>query len=337
MNVLLTGGLGFIGSHVSVFLSDKGYNTIIVDNLSNSNIKVLENIKEISKNPQNIHFMKADVNNYYEILGVFEKHKIDYVIHFASLKSVNESIMNPLLYYNQNLNGLIILLEIMNKYNCKKIIFSSSATVYGSSNIKEGFSEDMQIGVGITNPYGFTKYFQEQILKDYQKANPEFCVTILRYFNPVGAHPSGLIGETPNNTPNNIFPYLLNVASGKYSHLTIFGDDYDTPDGTCIRDFIHVMDLADGHSVALENFKKELVVYNLGTGKGSSVFELVKTFQDVNNVELAYCFAGRREGDVPVSYANVSKIYKELGWKTKYTLEDVCKDGYNYLLKCKYS
>jgi len=337
MNVLLTGGLGFIGSHVSVFLSDKGYNTIIVDNLSNSNIKVLENIKKISKNPQKIYFMKADVNNYYEVLGVFEKYKIDSVIHFASLKSVNESIINPLLYYNQNLNGLMILLEIMNKYNCKKIIFSSSATVYGSSNIKDGFSEDMQIGVGITNPYGFTKYFQEQILKDYQKANPEFCVTILRYFNPVGAHPSGLIGETPNNTPNNIFPYLLNVASGKYSHLTIFGDDYDTPDGTCIRDFVHVMDLAHGHCVALENFKKELVVYNLGIGKGTSVFELVKTFQDVNNVELAYCFDSRREGDVPVSYANVSKIYKELGWKTKYTLEDVCKDGYNYLLKCKYS
>jgi len=281
MNILITGGLGFIGSHTIVSLLDSSdnldYNVIIIDNLSNSSIKTLSNIKSLVKNPENIIFIEGDVNNKIFMKEVFMKYKIESIIHFASLKSVGDSIKNPLLYYNQNINSLLNLLELMDNYDCNQFIFSSSATVYGSESISP-LKETDQIGCSITNPYGQTKYFQEQILNDYSKVNPHKSITILRYFNPAGAHPSGLIGENPNGIPNNLFPYILRVASKQYDKLTIFGNTYNTNDGTCIRDFIHVMDLADGHVASLNTSKNGLTIYNLGTGQGASVLELVTTF-----------------------------------------------------------
>lgn len=328
MKVILTGGLGFIGSHTSVLLSDNGFTVIIVDNLSNAKIETLERIKKISKNP-NIFFEKCDVTDKTQLANIFSKHDIEAVIHFASLKSVNESIANPLIYYKENLYALISVLEVMKEFNCKKLIFSSSATVYGTVE-SDSFREDTPTGKGITNPYGKTKYFQEEILADYSKAHPEMMINILRYFNPVGAHPSGLIGEDPKGIPNNIFPYILKVASREYDKLSIFGNNYDTEDGTCIRDFIHVMDLADGHYVTLKNIIPGINTYNLGTGKGTSILQLVNIFEKTNDIKINYEFADKRSGDVKKSCANVDKIYKELGWKTKYTIEDVCRDGYNY-------
>ena len=329
MKVILTGGLGFIGSHTSVLLSDNGFTVIIIDNLSNAKIETLERIKKISKNP-NIFFEKGDVTDKNDLAKIFSKHdNIDAVIHFASLKSVNESITYPLIYYNENLNALISVLEVMKKFHCKKLIFSSSATVYGTID-SDSFTEDTQTGKGITNPYGKTKYFQEEILRDYSNADPEMMINILRYFNPVGAHPSGLIGEDPRGIPNNIFPYILKVASGEYDKLSIFGNNYDTEDGTCIRDFIHVMDLAEGHYVTLKNIIPGINTYNLGTGKGTSILQLVNIFEKTNGIKIKYEFADKRLGDVKKSCANVDKIYKELSWKTKYTIEDVCRDGYNY-------
>jgi UDP-glucose 4-epimerase len=338
MYILLTGGLGFIGSHTAIILSNNGYNVIIFDNLSNSKMNTLDSIKMISNNPNNIYFHQGDVTNKNELSIIFTKYNIDSVIHFASLKSVNQSIDNPLLYYKQNLNGMIILLEVMKEYNCMKLIFSSSATVYGNMTEKfDTMTEDIMTGVGISNPYGQTKYFIEQILLFHIKANPNMKITILRYFNPVGAHPSGLIGENPNDIPNNIFPYLLNVAIGKYKELSIFGKDYTTPDGTCIRDFIHVMDLAEGHYVAMQHINENdnMNVYNLGTGIGTSVLELVNTFERVNNIKINYKFSDKRQGDAVKSCANVTKIYKMLGWKTKFTIEDICRDGYNYITRNK--
>jgi UDP-glucose 4-epimerase len=331
MHILLTGGLGFIGSHVAVLLgNDESYEITIIDNLSNSSFDVYDNILKLTKFPQHFRFVEGDVTNIDTLEKIFHAKQIDGIIHFASLKSVGESIQQPLNYYSQNLNGTINLLEMMEKYNCGKFIFSSSATVYGTQD--PPLFETNQTGVGLTNPYGQTKYFQEQILQDFSLVYPEKEITLLRYFNPVGAHPSGLIGEDPNGIPNNLFPYILRVACRQYNELSIFGDDYDTPDGTCIRDFIHVMDLAEGHVAAIQYSKKGTNVYNLGTGQGVSVMELVKSFEKVNGISVPYKIAGRRPGDIVSVYSDATKAKEYLHWETKRSVEDICKDGYNFIM-----
>lgn len=325
--ILVTGGLGFIGSHTILELLDKQYKIIIIDNLSNSSKDVLNIFK-------NIIFFQIDIRSNLQLENLFVKYKISAVIHFAALKAVSESIKKPLQYYDNNICGTMNLLEIMKKHNCKKIIFSSSATVYGENTYP--VTEESPTGNGLTNPYGKTKYMIEQILSDLYNSDKNWSITILRYFNPIGAHPSGLLGENPNNTPNNLFPYLLKVCTKKLPVLTIFGSDYETEDGTCVRDFIHVVDLAKGHVKALEQIENEqpkLRVYNLGTGKGTSVKELVGIFEKVNNVVINHKYCGRREGDLPIVYANTVKANKELNWQYIYTLEDMCKHGYNYALK----
>jgi UDP-glucose 4-epimerase len=246
------------------------------------------------------------------------------------LKAVGESIEKPLFYYEHNINGLITVLKTMKIYNCKKIIFSSSATVYGSESSSPLF-ETNKIGISISNPYGQTKYFQEQILQDFVKVNPEYEITILRYFNPVGAHPSGIIGENPTEIPNNLFPYILRVSIGKYPLLSIFGNDYDTSDGSCIRDYIHIMDLAEGHIASLNNIKTGITIYNLGTGKGHSVLDVINIFEKVNDCTIPYEITERRKGDIAITFANVDKIKAELGWEAKKSMEDICKDGYNFI------
>jgi UDP-glucose 4-epimerase len=335
MHILLTGGLGFIGSHVAVLLGNTENEVTIIDNLSNSSMKVYHNILKLVKFPEHFHFVNGDVTNQKDLEPIFQSRNIDGIIHFASLKSVGESIEQPLVYYSQNLNGTLCLLEMMKKYNCKKFIFSSSATVYGTQ--EPPLFETHQTGVGLTNPYGQTKYFQEQILQDFSKVHPDFEITLLRYFNPVGAHPSGLIGEDPNGIPNNLFPFVLRVASRQYKELSIFGNDYNTPDGTCVRDFIHVMDLARGHISAIDHSKKGTNIYNLGTGKGVSVMELVKTFEKVNGISIPYKIAERRPGDIESVYSDAKKAKEYLQWETTCTIEDICKDGYNFIISKKES
>ena len=335
MRILLTGGLGFIGSHNAVVLCEQNIEIIIIDNLSNSSIEVLDKIKKIVKKPELIQFIEGNINNIDILHKIFlEYGKIDGIIHFASLKSVGESIKEPILYYKENLNGLLNLLQIMDTYNCNKIIFSSSATVYGS-NCTCPLKEINKTGDSITNPYGQTKYFQEQFLIDYSKIHPEKAITILRYFNPVGAHSSGIIGEDPNGIPSNLFPYILRVATKEYKELNVFGNTYNTNDGTCIRDFIHVMDLAEGHVETLKKQKSGLNIYNLGSGKGTSVLELVTTFEKINCIQIPYTIRDKRDGDIDIVYADVSKVYNEIGWKTKRSIEDICKDGYNFIINNK--
>lgn len=333
MHILLTGGLGFIGSHVAVLLGNTENEVTIIDNLSNSSMKVYHNILKLVKFPEHFHFVNGDVTNQKDLEPIFQSRNIDGIIHFASLKSVGESIEQPLVYYSQNLNGTLCLLEMMKKYNCKKFIFSSSATVYGTQ--EPPLLETHQTGAGLTNPYGQTKYFQEQILQDFSKVHPDFEITLLRYFNPVGAHPSGLIGEDPNGIPNNLFPFILRVASRQYKELSIFGDDYNTSDGTCVRDFIHVMDLARGHISAIDHSKKGTNIYNLGTGKGVSVMELVKTFEKVNGISVPYKIAERRPGDIESVYSDAKKAKEYLQWETTCTIEDICKDGYHFIISKK--
>jgi UDP-glucose 4-epimerase len=333
MRILLTGGLGFIGSHVAVTLGQINNEIIIVDNLSNSSINVLSKIKYLVKYPENIHFIEGNVLDSSLIDNVFTQHaQIDAVIHFASLKAVGESIENPLLYYHDNLNSLFVMLECMEKHGCKRFFFSSSATVYGCDT-PPPLNESSKTGLSITNPYGQTKFFQERILMDYAKVHPEMAVTILRYFNPVGAHPSGLLGEDPNGIPNNLFPYILRVATSRYPYLNIFGDDYNTRDGTGIRDFIHVMDLAEGHVAALDKQNTELAIYNLGTGKGTSIMELIAAFERVNNITIPYRIAPRRGGDIDEIYASAEKAKRCLGWETTRTLDDICRDGYRFMIE----
>jgi len=329
MIILVTGGLGFIGSHTVVTLGQANHLILILDNLSNSSIDTLRQIKHLVRYPEQIVFIQGDVNaeTLEEIFSSYSQ--IDAVLHFASLKSVPESIQQPLVYYQQNLNGLLSLLAIMEKYYCFKFIFSSSATVYGSTN--SPFKETASTGINLTNPYGQTKYFQECILQDFAKVNLNMKITILRYFNPVGAHPSGLIGENPIGVPNNLFPYLLRVATGEYTHLNIYGNDYPTEDGTCMRDYIHVMDLAEGHVVALSNQKKGLAIYNMGTGRATSVLKLISTFEATTKIKIPYNIGPRRLGDVCESLADVTKIFEHTGWETSRTLEDICRDGYNYI------
>ena len=324
--ILVTGGLGFIGSHTVLELLNKQYKIIIIDNLSNSSKDVLKVFK-------NIIFLHIDIRNHLQLENLFVKYRITAVIHFAALKAVGESIASPLQYYDNNICGTINLLEIMKKYDCKKIIFSSSATVYGENTYP--VTEDCPVGNGLTNPYGKTKFMIEQILSDLYNSDKSWAITILRYFNPIGAHPSGLLGENPNDTPNNLFPYLLKVSAKKLPALTIFGSDYETEDGTCVRDFIHVVDLARGHVKALEQINEtdpKLRVYNLGTGKGTSVKELIGIFEKVNNVVINHKYSARREGDLPCVYADTNHANTELGWQCIYSLEDMCKHGYNYAL-----
>ena len=331
MKILVTGGCGYIGSHTCCELLENGYDVVIIDNLCNSKEEVVDIIKGITK--KDLKFYKGDVCDRKLVDEVFAKEKIDAVIHFAGLKAVGESVSKPLLYYRNNLDSTLTLLETMNKYNCKKIVFSSSATVYGSPDrlpIKEDFP------LKTTNPYGSTKLYIEGILRDLYISDHDWSIAILRYFNPIGAHESGLLGENPNDIPNNLMPYIMKVAVGELEQLNVFGNDYDTKDGTGVRDYIHVVDLAKGHIKALDyiNNNKGIDFYNLGTGNGYSVLDLVKTFEKVNNVKVNYKIVERRPGDVASCYADCSYALEKFGWKSEKNIDDMCKDSYKYIIKC---
>ena len=330
MKILVTGGIGYIGSHTCVELLKQGMEVVVFDNLYNAKIDVVDKIKEITG--KEITFYQADMRDKESMRPIFEENKIDAVIHFAGLKAVGESVEKPLLYYQNNITGTLNLCELMKEYDCKKMIFSSSATVYGAPKtvpIKEDFP------LHTTNPYGTTKLMLEQILSDFCKADPDWHVILLRYFNPIGAHESGLIGESPNGIPNNLMPYITQVAIGKLPYLRVFGDDYDTPDGTGVRDYIHVVDLAKGHVNAVEAImqKSGVSIYNLGTGIGYSVLDIVKAFEKANGITIPYQIQGRRAGDIAVCYANAQKAYEELGWKAEYYLERMCKDAWHFVQK----
>lgn len=323
MSILVTGGTGYIGSHTCVVLLDAGYDVIIADNLYNSKLDVLDKIDTITgKKPK---FYNIDVSKKEELDILFKENDIEAILHFAGYKAVGESVGLPLKYYRNNLLGTIALTECALEYKVSKFIFSSSATVYGDGSVPYRESNPL---LPSTNPYGETKVMSERILKDSATVNPGLSVTLLRYFNPIGAHKSGLIGEIPVGTPNNLMPYITQVAKGKLAKLRVFGNDYDTVDGTGVRDYVHVIDLAYGHMAALEKMKQGVNVYNLGTGKGTSVLELIHTFQTVNNIQIPYDIVDRRPGDVASSYADVSKAWDELGWKTEKTLEDMCHDSW---------
>lgn len=330
MKILVTGGIGYIGSHTCVELLKQGMEVVVFDNLYNAKIDVVDKIKEITG--KEITFYQADMRDKESMRPIFAENKIDAVIHFAGLKAVGESVEKPLLYYQNNITGTLNLCELMKEYDCKKMIFSSSATVYGAPKtvpIKEDFP------LHTTNPYGTTKLMLEQILTDFCKADPDWHVILLRYFNPIGAHESGLIGESPNGIPNNLMPYITQVAIGKLPYLRVFGDDYDTPDGTGVRDYIHVVDLAKGHVNAVEAImqKSGVSIYNLGTGIGYSVLDIVKAFEKANGITIPYQIQGRRAGDIAVCYANAQKAYEELGWKAEYDLERMCKDAWYFVQK----
>lgn len=329
MNILVTGGAGYIGSHTCVKLLDTGFNVIILDNLSNSNPNVIERIEKIVN--KRVKLYVGDIRNHNILKKIFSENRIDCVIHFAGLKSVNESCINPILYFDNNVSGTISLLKFMEKFSIKNFIFSSSATVYGNES-SPPYDESMPTGK-VCNPYGRTKYFIEEILKDIYKANNSYNITILRYFNPIGAHKSALLGENPVGIPNNIMPYISQVAANKLPLLTIFGNDYNTPDGTCIRDYIHVVDLACGHLKALEktiNSSGSFNIYNLGTGKGYSVLELLHTFEKVSGQKIKFKFGPRRKGDLPIVYASTKKAEKDLKFKAKFDLEKMCLDSWNW-------
>ncbi len=327
--ILVTGGAGFIGSHTCVELLNAGYEIVIVDNLYNSSEKSLDRVKELTG--KDFEFYPYDIRDKENMRKVFENHKIDACIHFAGLKAVGESCREPLMYYDNNIGGTLALCEVMAEYNCKKIVFSSSATVYGMNNISP-LKEDMKTG-GTTNPYGTTKYMIEIILDDFHKADSDWAVTLLRYFNPIGAHKSGRIGENPNGIPNNLMPYITQVAIGKLPYLNVFGDDYNTHDGTGVRDYIHVVDLALGHVKAVEKILKDepqVNVYNLGTGIGYSVLDIVKAFEKAYGKELPYKIAPRREGDLDICYSDASKALNELGWRAERDLEEMCEDSWRW-------
>lgn len=326
MKILVTGGLGFIGSHTVVELTESNNEVIIVDNLYNSKEEVLEKLETITG--KKIKLYKYDLLDKEKLDEIFKENEIDAVIHFAGYKAVGESVKKPLMYYSNNLMSTTNLLEVMQKYNVKKLVFSSSATVYGDPGCPK-YTEEMGRGE-TTNPYGTTKAMIEKILEDLYTSDNSWNITILRYFNPVGAHNSGLIGEEPNGIPNNLMPYIMKVASGKLEVLSVFGNDYPTPDGSGVRDYIHVVDLAKGHVKALEKMKDGLNIYNLGSGQGVSVLELVNTFQKVNNIKVNYKIVERRPGDLAEYYADSTKALNELGWKTEKTLEDICRDSWNY-------
>ena len=323
--VLVTGGTGYIGSHTVVELLQSGYEVVIVDNLSNSSKDVVKKISNITGICP--YFIEEDIRNEEKMSFIFETMKPDAVIHFAGLKAVGESVAKPLEYYDNNVGGTITLLKVMRKYGCNKIVFSSSATVYGSPDIVP-ISETASLRT--TNPYGTTKLHIEHMLVDMCKAEKDFSATLLRYFNPIGAHKSGLIGENPNGIPNNLMPRIIDVALGKMEKITIFGTDYPTKDGTGIRDYIHVVDLAKGHIKALEHMGKGAAVYNLGTGTGYSVMELVDTFNKVNNQNVEKVICERRAGDIAECYANPRKAYIELDWKAELGVEEMCRSAWNF-------
>jgi len=333
MSILVTGGAGYIGSHTVIELLNAGESVIIIDNFSNSKKESLDAIKKITN--KDFKFYEIDYLDRNALERVFEENtEIDSVINFAGYKAVGESVQKPIDYYINNISGALVLLDTMKKYNVKKFVFSSSATVYGEPE-KIPITEDCKIG-GTTNPYGTTKLYIEQILKDLYKSDSSWDIAILRYFNPVGAHESGLIGEEPKGIPNNLMPYVVRVAAGILPELSIFGNDYDTPDGTGVRDYIHVVDLAKGHLKALEklnNDKQGLFIYNLGTGKGYSVLDMVKAFEKSTGMQVKYKIVPRREGDIATCYSDPKKAQRELNWKAEKTLEDMCKDSWNFVEK----
>ena len=331
MKILLTGGAGYIGSHTAIELYSAGHEVVIVDNLVNSKEEVIKKIDEISG--KQTPFIKADVRDHAAMDAVFKSHKIDAVIHFAGLKAVGESVAKPLEYYENNMNATFVLLDVMRQNGCKNIIFSSSATVYGDPAIIP-ITEECPKG-HCTNPYGQTKSMLEEVLMDVQKADPEWNVVLLRYFNPIGAHKSGLIGENPNGIPNNLMPYITQTAIGIRKELGVFGNDYDTPDGTGVRDYIHVVDLATGHVAALQAIERNcgIAIYNLGTGHGYSVLDVVKAFEKANNLKVPYVIKPRRPGDIATCYCNPAKAKAELGWEAQYGIEDMCRDSWNFQSK----
>lgn len=331
MSILVTGGAGYIGSHTVVALLQSGQEVIIVDNFYNAKPEVLKRIHTITgKTP---FFYEMDVMDETKLNAIFKKHAIEAVIHFAGYKAVGESVSKPLMYYQNNLNSTLVLLKVMLAHQVHRLVFSSSATVYGNPT-KMPIVETDPVG-GTTNPYGTTKLMNEMIIADVVKANPSLHAVMLRYFNPIGAHPSGLIGEDPQGIPNNLMPFMTQVAIGKRPFLSIYGNDYPTPDGTGVRDYIHVVDLAFGHIAALKKLKTNpgFVVYNLGTGKGTSVLEMIHAFEQATGVKIPYQVVARRPGDIAVSYADASKALKELGWQTQRTVVDACQDSWRWQQK----
>ncbi len=331
MSILVTGGAGYIGSHTVVELIKSGYSVIVVDNLCNSSEKSIKRVEDITG--VEIPFYNVDIRDKTGLNTVFEKHRIDACIHFAGLKAVGESVAKPHEYYDNNITGTLVLIDALRFHSIKNIIFSSSATVYGEPKTIP-ISEECPKGI-CTNPYGWTKWMIEQILMDLHKADDSWNIVLLRYFNPIGAHESGLIGENPNGLPNNLMPYITQVAVGKRDKVHIFGNDYDTHDGTGVRDYIHVMDLARGHLAALKAIEKNcgVEVYNLGTGKGYSVFDILKAFERVNGVKIPYVIDERRAGDIAACYSDPSKAERELGWKAEYGIEEMCRDSWNWQKK----
>lgn len=325
MQILVTGGAGYIGSHTCIALLVAGYSVIIADNFCNSRPEMINNIEKLAG--RKVTLYEVDVTDELTVGGIFGEHQIDGVIHFAGLKAVGESVKKPLEYYYNNVVSTLVLAKTCQKYGVDKFVFSSSATVYGDNTVP--FEETMDL-LPTTNPYGETKVMSERILMDFAKANPNFSVTLLRYFNPVGAHESGLIGEAPNGIPNNLMPYIGQVAKGKLERLRVFGNDYPTVDGTGVRDYIHVMDLAEAHVAALEHLTPGVNIYNLGTGKGTSVLELVKAFEDANGITIPYEVVARRPGDIAECYADVSKAKRELGWEAKRDIVTMCRDAWRF-------
>lgn len=328
MSILVTGGAGFIGSHTCVELLNAGYQVVVVDNLYNASEKAIERVKEITG--KDLTFYKADIRDKEAMNAVFDKEDIESVIHFAGLKAVGESVVKPLEYYENNIGGTIALCDVMRNHGVKNIIFSSSATVYGDPAFIP-ITEECPKGT-CTNPYGWTKWMLEQILTDLHTADPEWNVVLLRYFNPIGAHKSGMIGENPNGIPNNLMPYITQVAVGKLKELGVFGNDYDTPDGTGVRDYIHVVDLAKGHVKALKKIEEKagLKVYNLGTGIGYSVLDIVKNFEEATGVKIPYVIKERRAGDIATCYSSAEKAEKELGWKAEFGIREMCADSWKW-------
>ncbi len=326
MKILVTGGAGYIGSHTCVELLNSDYEVVVIDNLYNSCEEALERVEKITG--KSLTFYEGDLLDRDFLDRVFDKERPEAVIHFAGYKAVGESVQKPIEYYHNNITGTLLLCDIMRKYDCRKIVFSSSATVYGDPAFVP-ITEECPKGV-ITNPYGQTKAMIEQILTDIQVSNPEWNVTLLRYFNPIGAHSSGLIGEDPKGIPNNLVPYIAKVAVGKLEKLGVFGDDYDTPDGTGVRDYIHVVDLAVGHVQALRHMKKGVSIYNLGTGQGYSVLDVVKAYSKACGREIPYEIKPRRAGDIATCYSDPSKAKKELGWEAQYGIEEMCRDSWHW-------
>ncbi|EUB17221.1 UDP-glucose 4-epimerase GalE [Shuttleworthella sp. MSX8B] len=328
MAILVTGGAGYIGSHTCVELLENGYEVVILDNLVNASPKVVDRIEELSG--KKVTFYKGDIRDRDCLNKLFEEQKIDSVIHFAGLKAVGESVAKPWEYYENNISGSLVLFDVMRQHGCKSIIFSSSATVYGNP-AQIPITEDCPKGT-CTNPYGWTKWMLEQILTDLHTADPEWNVVLLRYFNPIGAHKSGRIGENPNGIPNNLMPYITQVAVGKLKELGVFGNDYDTPDGTGVRDYIHVCDLASGHVAAIKKLEEKsgLSIYNLGTGIGYSVLDIVHNFEEATGIHIPYSIKPRRAGDIATCYSSAEKAKRELGWEARYGIREMCADSWNW-------